>query len=158
MRRKGMQIGCGCDILSSRFSFGSEPWLIQIGNDVTIASDVKLITHDGSSRLFRNKFPEMSRFGNRFAPIIVEDNVFIGMNALILPGVRIGTNSIVGAGSVVTKDVEANTVVAGNPARKICSMEEYIERFRSKMIPLSATSRSELRAELVSKLMRCSPN
>ncbi len=50
------------------------------------------------------------------APVIIADNVWIGMNATILKGVTIGENSVVAAGSVVTKSVAANTVVAGNPA------------------------------------------
>ncbi len=52
----------------------------------------------------------------RSAPIILEDNVWVGMNATILKGVRIGENSVVAAGSVVTKPVPANVIVAGNPA------------------------------------------
>ncbi|HAV78803.1 MAG TPA: hypothetical protein DCX53_15745, partial [Anaerolineae bacterium] len=56
---------------------------------------------------------------SKSAPVTIEDDVFIGMNCLILKGVIIGRGSVVGGGSVVTKDVPANVVVAGNPARVI---------------------------------------
>ena len=58
--------------------------------------------------------------------IEVMDNVFIGCNSTILGGVRIGPNAIVAAGSVVTKDVLPNTVVAGNPAKKIRTFDDYV--------------------------------
>ena len=53
------------------------------------------------------------------APIVLGKNVWVGSNAIILPGVMIGDNAIVGAGAVVTKDVEKNTIVGGNPAKLI---------------------------------------
>jgi maltose O-acetyltransferase len=57
-------------------------------------------------------------------PILIEDNVWLGGSAILLPGVRIGRNAVVGAGAVVTRDVAANTVVAGNPARVIREIEQ----------------------------------
>jgi acetyltransferase-like isoleucine patch superfamily enzyme len=57
------------------------------------------------------------------APVKIADNVWIGMNALILKGVTVGENSVVAAGSVVTKSVPANTVVAGNPAAVVKKFE-----------------------------------
>lgn len=66
--------------------------------------------------------------------------------------IKIGSNSIVGVGSVVNKDVPANTVVAGVPARPICSLNEYVARYQQKMVGITATTRAELRAELTQKL------
>lgn len=57
-------------------------------------------------------------------PVVIEDNVFIGARAIVLKGVRIGRNSVVGAGAVVAKDVPANAVVAGNPARVVKMMPD----------------------------------
>ncbi len=57
-------------------------------------------------------------------PIKIEDNVWIGGGAILLPGVRVGRNAVVGAGAVVTRNVPANTVVAGNPARVIREIEQ----------------------------------
>jgi maltose O-acetyltransferase len=57
-------------------------------------------------------------------PIVIEDNVWLGGSAILLPGVRIGRNSVVGAGAVVTRSIPANTVVAGNPARVIREIDQ----------------------------------
>jgi maltose O-acetyltransferase len=58
-------------------------------------------------------------------PIAIEDNVWLGGSAVLLPGVRIGRNAVVGAGALVSRDVPANTVVAGNPARVIREIEQH---------------------------------
>jgi maltose O-acetyltransferase len=57
-------------------------------------------------------------------PVVIEDNAWIGGAAILLPGVRIGRNAVVGAGAVVTRDVPADTVVVGNPARVIRQIEQ----------------------------------
>lgn len=64
----------------------------------------------------------------RYGKIVIKDNCFIGAHSTILPGVTIGPNSIIGACSLVRKDVEPNSVYAGIPARRICSLEEYAEK------------------------------
>lgn len=148
LRRKGVRIGENCDLLNRGENYGSEPWLIEIGNYVTLTYGVTLITHDAASRLFRSTLPGSSRYGNRFGPIRILDNCFVGINSIILPDVTIGPNSIVGAGSVVVKDVPPNTVVAGVPARNIATLDEYIEKYIQKMVPISSTNRQDLRKEL----------
>ena len=148
LRKSGARIGQGCDILTRSENFGSEPWLIEIGNRVTLAAGVQLITHDGSSRLFRDKLPGSSRFGNRFGPILIHDNSFIATNSIILPGITIGPDSIVGAGSVVSKDVPPGMVYAGVPARPICTLENYVERYKTKMVPIQSDDFASLRREL----------
>ncbi len=148
LRGLGVRIGGDCEILTDASNFGTEPWLIEIGRRVTLTQGVILLTHDGANRVFRHMLAESSRWGNRFGPIRVLDNSFVGANSILMPGVTIGPNSIVGVGSVVNKDVAPNTVVAGVPARPICSLEEYVERYRQKMIPIHASNRSELRREL----------
>jgi maltose O-acetyltransferase len=85
---------------------------IQIGNKVLIASHV-VITSEGHPI-------ELPRYGiNENGPIIIEDDVWIGANATILPNVTIGKGSIIAAGAVVTKSVESFTIVGGVPAKKI---------------------------------------
>lgn len=148
LRHCGARIGDHCQILTHVKNFGSEPWLIAIGNRVTLANGVVLLTHDGASRVFRHTVPASSPWGNRFGRIVVGNNCFIGVNAIIMPDVSIGANCIVGAGSVVVSDVSPRSVVAGVPARQIATLDEYIARYRSKMIPLTATSRRALRHEL----------
>ena len=103
-------IGKGCFIQQCCTFFGRGG--IAIGNEVFIGPKVNLITinHDVN--------PE-NRSATYGRPIVIEDNVWIGINSTILPGVKIGYGAIVGAGSVVTKDVPAMTIVTGNPARII---------------------------------------
>jgi acetyltransferase-like isoleucine patch superfamily enzyme len=152
LRYLGARVGGNCSIYTSPHNFGTEPWLVEIGDNVTIGQDVMFINHDGSSRLFRDRLPRMNPLGNRFGTIIIHDNCFIGNKAILLPGVQVGPESIVGAGSVVTKTVPPQTVVAGNPARPIKTLDEYIESYCQRMIPLEARDREALRAELTRKL------
>jgi acetyltransferase-like isoleucine patch superfamily enzyme len=152
LRHLGVRIGKDCDILNTVKNFGTEPWLIEIGQRVTLAEGVILYTHDGANRVFRDRLPDSSRWGNRFGTIRILDNCFIGANTIIMPDVQIGPNSIVGAGSVVTSDVPPQTVVAGVPAHTLCTLDEYVERYKRKMILIGSSNREELRRELTQKL------
>lgn len=153
LRHLGVRIGNNCVILTGIHNFASEPWLIELGDRVQLLGAVTLLTHDGTSRVFRSRFPEMNvAFGNRFGTIRILDNCVIGYGTIILPGVTIGPNSIVGAGSVVTKDVPPDVVAAGNPARILCTLEEHIARYRARMLPLTAQDRVALRRELTTML------
>jgi len=102
-------------------AWGSEPYLIEIGNNVTITQNVVFHTHDGGVALFRKEHPGFNVFGK----IIIGNNVFVGSNTIFLPGVEIGDNVVIGAGSVVSKNIPSNTVAVGVPARPIKSLEEY---------------------------------
>ena len=152
LRHLGARVGPGCELLTSVQNFGSEPWLVEIGARVTVAGGVLFLTHDGASRLFRDHLEGCSPWGNRFGTIQVHDNCFIGANAILLPGVQVGPDSIVGAGSVVTHSVPPGRVAAGAPARPLGSLEDYIERYWGRMLPLQARSRRELRRELTRAL------
>jgi len=149
LRKQGAQIGQRCQIITDVKNFGSEPYLIRIGDDVTVTSGVVFITHDASTRLFRRRYPDMNRYGNLFGPVSIGDNCFIGVNTILLPGTVIGANSIIGAGALVKGVFPAESVLVGVPARRLCSLEEYIERVRNKMVPLKAQTRADLRTELV---------
>ena len=117
----GVTIGENCNIHTKCWS--SEPYLITIGNNVHITQNVRFQTH-GGSHVLRSKVPDFDSFGK----IVVEDDVYIGAETQILPGVTIGKGSLIGAGSVVTKSIPTGIVVAGNPARFICTIDQYIER------------------------------
>jgi len=117
----GVKLGKKCSIATK--NFGSEPYLIEIGNRVQITNDVKFFCH-GAAWVFREGIPEFDFFGK----IKIKDNVYIGNNALIMAGVTIGSNVIVAAGAVVTKSVPDNSVVGGNPARVIGHVPELEER------------------------------
>ena len=152
LRHLGVKIGNHCLISTSINNFGTEPWLVEIGDDVSITDDVIFLTHDGSSRLFRKKLPDMNeKYGNRFGTIQIQNNCFIGVDTIIMPGVSIGPDSIIGSGSIVTKNVPAESVAVGNPARVICSVAEYIERYHQKSIPVEAQDRVALRRELTKR-------
>lgn len=111
---------------------GSEPFLIEIGDNVTITRGVSFVNHDGGAALFRNEYSGLNVYGK----IKVGNNVFIGINTIIMPGVKIGNNVIVGAGSVVNRDVPDNVVVAGVPAKIIKTIDEYKESSLKKSIQI----------------------
>lgn len=121
-RAAGVVIGKECRILSRIAT--SEPWLVSIGDRVTITGGVVFATHDGSGYHVRDD--RGRRY--RYAPITIGDDVFVGQNTVILPGVRIGDGAIVGAGSVLTRSVPAGTVVAGNPAHVISTRAVFDTR------------------------------
>jgi hypothetical protein len=126
-RSIGVTIGDDCDLRC--VEFGSEPYLVKIGNHVG-AFQAMFATH-GGAWVFRDKYPEADLMGT----IEVGNNVYIGAKSIILPNVKIGDNVVIAAGSIVSKDIPSNCVAAGCPARPIKSFDEYHESFVKKMIP-----------------------
>ena len=118
--------------LYGNISWGTEPWLITLGSNVHITDGVKFINHDGGTLLFRSKVADLEIT----KPISIGDNVYIGNNVIILPGVSIGDNVVIGAGAVVSKDIEANSVAVGVPAKKIKTAHEYFEKIQKESIHL----------------------
>lgn len=133
LRRKGMTIGDDVDIYVPSKTLIDEqyPWLIKIGNHVRITEGVKLLTHDYSWSVIKTM--EGCILGAA-GKIVIGDNVFIGMNAIITKNVTIGNNVIIGSGSVVVKDCEDNYVYAGVPAKKIMTINEYAEKRKKAQI------------------------
>lgn len=116
----GVKIGSNCSI--GKAHFGSEPYLIEIGNYVQITS-VRFATH-GGAWVLRRQDEKFDFFGK----IKIGDNVYIGNQSIILPGVTIGQDVIVAAGSVVTKSVPSGKIIGGNPAKIIGDVMEFKER------------------------------
>lgn len=100
-------------------------WLIEIGDNVTMAPRVHILCHDASTKQFLN-YTKIGR-------VTIGDNVFIGAESVVLPGVTIGNNVIIGANSTVAHDIPANSVAVGSPARVICTLEEYLSKEKARM-------------------------
>lgn len=152
LRKLGVKIGSDCEIYKT-VEFGSEPYLIEIGNKVRINSGVKLITHDGGCWVLRNhdKYCEIFQDSDCFGPIKIGSNVHIGTDSIIMPGVTIGNNCIVACGAVVTKDVKENTIVGGIPARPIEGIAEYAEKMITKFDNTKQMSIKEKKEFLLEK-------
>ena len=117
LRSRGMKIGAEVYIEDGAFLDPSHCYLIEIGDRVIFAPNVRLIAHDASTKYVIGK----SRLGR----ISIGSRCFLGDSVIVLAGVTIGDDCIIGAGSLVIKDIPAGSVAAGNPARVICSIDEY---------------------------------
>ena len=131
LKNKGIKIGEKC-VIEKDVIFGSEPFLITIGNNTRISKGVNFITHDGGIWVLRN-LGLVDKTAVKYGKICVGDNVNIGWNAIIMPGVSIGNNCIIAAGAVVTKDVPDNTIWGGVPAKKIETIGEYYEKNKNEL-------------------------
>lgn len=123
----GVKIGKNTKIMTKRF--GTEPYLISIGENSEITAGVNFVTHDGGVWVIRNLYEEYKEI-DILKPIKIGNNVYIGNDALILPGIEICNNVIIGANSVVTKSINNSGIYAGVPCKYICSLDEYI--FKNK--------------------------
>lgn len=131
--------------IASDVRFSSEAYLITIGSYVAVTQGVMLHTH-GGGRVARRIIPDFDFFGR----VTICDYAYIGSGAQIMPGVTIGKGSLVAAGSIVTKSVPEGVVVAGNPARYICSIDEYIERNKKYNLGIKGLSAKEKKKFLLS--------
>lgn len=133
VRSLGVQIGGSVRFYGvSREMFGSEPWALTIGNNVYVTAGVQFLTHDGGTLILRQKVPDLEWT----APITIGNDVYIGVRSIILPGVEVGDGVVIGAGSVVTKSIPSRSVVAGNPARVIRTLDDYLSRLEAKSLHL----------------------
>lgn len=130
LRKGGASIGEKVHLYSSDiFIDPTRPWLLTIGNYVKITHHVIILTHDYSLSVMRRRYGEWIGEGQETK---IGDNCFIGMGAIILMGTEIGNNCIVGAGSVVHGKFPDDVVIAGNPARVICTLEEHYKKRMQK--------------------------
>ncbi|KZZ74061.1 hypothetical protein A3766_19085 [Oleiphilus sp. HI0132] len=128
-KKSGVTLGKDCRIYI--FQWGTEPFLITLGDRVTITSGVRILTHDGATCLIQNQHGQRYQ---RYSPVVIGNDVFVGVNSIVMPGVSIGNNVIVAAGSVVTKDVPSDSVIAGAPAKRIMSFGDYKKKVESSFV------------------------
>ncbi len=114
---KGMKVGENCALFSTTTIDHLWPWLISFGNNVTVSTNVTILAHDAS--------PNVVGMGTKLGRVVIGDYVFIGTGCTILCDTIIGDHVIIGAGSVVSGNIESNSVYCGVPAKKLCSIEEY---------------------------------
>jgi maltose O-acetyltransferase len=126
LRRNGMKIGSNFHMLEGCIIDDSHYWHIEIGNNVTLAPRVHILAHDASTKMHLNY--------TKVKNVTIGNKVFIGAGSIIMPGVTIGNSVIVGAGSVVTRDLADSSVYAGNPAKLICGIDEYLRKQREEML------------------------
>ena len=124
-KKIGVKFGQNCEFRTKYF--GSEPYLIEVGDNVKTSINVYFVTHDGSLSVVRNLYEKYKNI-DVFKKITIGNNVFIGINATILPGTKIGDNVIVGAGSIVKGELMSNGVYAGCPAKFILSIDDFLKK------------------------------
>lgn len=127
LRKQGIKIGDGCIF---RRTFGvvidiQRPSLISIGNNVDMNKNFSIYTHDYSSGVFKNVYGTVL---NSSGAVSIGNNIYFGANCTILKGVTIGDNCIIGAGSIVSHSIPANSVAVGNPCNVICTLDEYFHK------------------------------
>jgi len=118
-RMTGVHIGEGTNITPGLVVNDGYSGLCSIGKRVSIATNVTLVADSNPNNSRLGDQPYVKEHLVKQGPVIIEDDVWLGTNAVVLPGVRIGRGAVVGAGAVVTRNVDPFTVVAGVPARPI---------------------------------------
>ena len=126
LRKQGMKIGKGTVLFSDDVTIDTQrPWMVEIGEYCKITQGVVILQHDYSRSVLRRVYGEVIGESQK---TVIGDNVFIGVNSIILMGSQIGDNVIIGAGSVVSGNIPNNVVVAGNPAKVLCNLDEYYQK------------------------------
>lgn len=133
LRKKKLLAGIGKNVYFYSRIFPPDPKLLKIHNNVCIATNVRILGHDRVDVVLSGMYGK--QYGKKYDCTEIEDNVFIGSDTVILPGVKIGSNTIIGAAAVVTKDLPSGFVWAGVPARKIGTFQEFIDKRKDEVNP-----------------------
>ena len=152
LREKGCKIGEKTRLLCGIGCFGTEPYLVEIGEDCLLSSNLSFFTHDGGVKVLNSLNYFDGKFMDKVGKIVIGNNCFIGNGTKIMPGVTIGDNVIVGAGSIVTKDVPSNVIVAGVPARVICTIDDFYQKNKDRFYPTAKMSFEEKKEYLLKAL------
>lgn len=143
LREQGYTIGENTRLLCYVSSFGSEPYMITIVNDCLISHNVNFFTHDGGVKVLNSLGYFNGQSMDKVGYITIGNNCFIGNGVKIMPGVNIGDNVIVGTRAIVTKNVPSNSVVAGVPAKVICTIDEYYQKNADSFVPTGRMNAAE---------------
>ncbi|MCC7385920.1 MAG: acyltransferase [Deltaproteobacteria bacterium] len=119
----GLKIGKNVVVESSVYIDQTSPFLIEIGDNCALAHGVRILAHDATPFRFLGGY-------TRLGKVHIKDNCFIAEDVIVLPGVTIGPNALVAAGSVVNKDIPPNSCVAGVPARFYAKFDEMLQRHK----------------------------
>ena len=122
---KGVIIGEGTWFFGNVNVDVTRPFLVEIGKNCVLTDGVILLTHGYDWAVLRERYGEMISSSGK---VVLGDNVFVGPNSIILKGTKIGNNTIIGAGSIVTHDIPSDCVAAGNPCNVIMSLDEYYKK------------------------------
>lgn len=133
LRERGADIGKDVRIFYPEETFidDTRAWMLSIGNNVQITSGVRILTHGYEWSVLKGKYGYVL---GSCGKVTIGDNCFIGMNTTILKGVTIGRDCIIGANSLVNRDIPDGTIAAGNPAKVVMSIDEYLEKRLQKQI------------------------
>lgn len=123
LKKRGLKVGKNFNMFNCNVDY-SYCFLIEIGDDVTLSHST-ILAHDASTKIFLGK--------TRIGRVKIGNRVFVGYKSIILPNTTIGDDVVIAAGSVVTKDVPCNSIVAGVPARVIGNTSEFVKRNKELM-------------------------
>ena len=150
LRKRGLRTGRNLQMQPGVKIDKNLCWQITIGNDVTIAPNAYILAHDASTRMHLGY--------TRIGKVDIGDRVFIGAAAIVLPGVRIGNDVVIGAGSVVSQDIPDNVIACGNPARPLTTTDEWIEQKKHEMASVPCFGEEYTRRKDVSDTMKAEMN
>ena len=128
LKKKAVFHSQGDNCFISKAAQIPDPYLVNLGDNAWITTGCQLLCHDASVIMINIM---SSGHRDRVGPIVIGSNSFLGNNVIVLPGTTIGSKTIIGAGSVVTRDIPDGTVFAGNPARHISDFEDYVHKIEN---------------------------